>query len=88
MDEKKFEAAYNHAFDQLSKTKPKKEKTTSVSNLIDKIEDYVGGNIEGNEEIDRMGFTRFLRGVLSQAHSEGFNDGAEKIAEINEEEAK
>ena len=31
---------------------------------IDAIEDYVGGNVEDNEEIDRMSFTRFLRSTL------------------------
>ena len=29
--------------------------------FIDEIEDYVAGNIEGQLDIDRMSFSRFLR---------------------------
>jgi hypothetical protein len=35
---------------------------TTISN----IEDYVGGNIEGIDRIDRMAFTAFLRAELEQ----------------------
>ena len=41
---------------------------TKHSNVIDdyifEIEDYIGGNIEGVEKIDRMGLTVFLRKTL------------------------
>jgi len=36
-----------------------------IDEVIFNIEDYVGGNIEGVEKIDRMGFTVFLRKQLT-----------------------
>jgi len=36
----------------------------SIDDVIFNIEDYVGGNIEGIDKIDRMGFTVFLRRQL------------------------
>jgi len=38
---------------------------TTLDNQIDEIEDYVGGNIEGVDVIDRMAFTVFLRKTLT-----------------------
>lgn len=35
-----------------------------VDNTISNIEDYIGGNIEGVEPVDRMGLTVFLRNEL------------------------
>ena len=43
-----------------------------IQKLIDEIEDYVGGNIEGVKKIDRMSFTRFLRSKLEKAYKEGY----------------
>lgn len=40
------------------------------THIILEIEDYVGGNIEGIEEPDRMSFTRFLRSILEQKDQE------------------
>lgn len=39
------------------------EKLTT-DNVIFNIEDYVGGNIEGIDQVDHMGFTVFLRQQL------------------------
>ena|ERR1039458_3288846 len=38
--------------------------TTNIDDVIFNIEDYIGGNIEGVERIDRMGLTVFLRREL------------------------
>ncbi len=35
-----------------------------IDDYIFEIEDYIGGNIEGVEQIDRMGLTVFLRKTL------------------------
>ena len=48
----------------------------TTDNVIFNIEDYVGGNIEGVEQIDRMGFTVFLRNQLeSYRIVDNFNKG-------------
>lgn len=45
----------------------------SMDSTIFEIEDYIGGNIEGQETIDRMALTVFLRrqleSLLGEAHS-------------------
>lgn len=38
--------------------------TPRVDDVIFNIEDYIGGNIEGVERVDRMGLTVFLRRQL------------------------
>lgn len=38
----------------------------TIDDVIFEIEDYVGGNIEGQETVDRMGFTVFLRRQLEK----------------------
>ena len=44
----------------------KKSRRVSEQGFIDEIEDYVAGNIEGQETIDRMGFSRFLRNIFRE----------------------
>jgi len=42
-----------------------------LNRIIDEIEDYIGGNVEGVETIDRMGLTVFLRAKLNEAYRLG-----------------
>lgn len=44
--------------------------TQDIEKYIDEIEDYVGGNIETTEQIDRMVFTVFLRTTLTKVAEE------------------
>ena len=59
--------------------------------IINNIEDYVGGNIEGVENVDHMSFTRFLRGqiepVAEAYEREKKRDGAVAIYKNNIEYA-
>ena len=48
----------------MSNSGDKPSKAITIDDVIFDIEDYVGGNIEGIEKIDRMGFTVFLRRQL------------------------
>jgi len=48
------------------KSKPKRPVRMTIDEAIFKIEDYVGGNIEEVKDIDRMGFTVFLRSILAE----------------------
>lgn len=55
-------------------------KELTIDDVIFNIEDYVGGNIEGNQVgIDRMAFTVFLRSQL-----ESFKNNAVVAARIDE----
>ena len=52
--------------DPINTPKPDTLGNVSIDDYIFRIEDYVGGNIEGVETIDRMGFTVFLRRILEE----------------------
>lgn len=41
-----------------------------MQDIIGRIEDYVAGNIEGVEDVDRMAFTAFLREALLEQRAE------------------
>jgi hypothetical protein len=43
----------------------------SIDRLICEIEDYVGGNIEQVDAVDRMGFTVFLREPCDVVNDQG-----------------
>lgn len=52
--------------------------------LIDEIEDYIGGNVEGVETIDRMALTVFLRARLQAACATGQREMRERAATVFE----
>lgn len=65
-----------------------------LDGMIFDIEDYVGGNIEGVENVDRMAFTAFLRKNLTalidsakrEAYKQGYIDaGIKALTEQSEE---
>ena len=56
--------------------------TKSIDDRILEIEDYIGGNVEGVENIDRMSLTVFLRRQLTQAQNEARIDELEKIMDM------
>lgn len=60
--------------------------SATIDDIIFEIEDYIGGNIEGQEKIDHMGLTVFLRRTLEAAittvRSEGYHDAvATKVSD-------
>ncbi len=62
------------------------EETAEIDDIIFKIEDYVGGNIEGVETVDRMGFTAFLRTLLTNAFTKQEEHFKQRLLEILPEE--
>ena len=58
----------------------------SIQSLVDDIEDYIGGSVEGIDIIDRMALTVFLRAALTSAHAAGqeaMRGRAAKLAEYS-----
>lgn len=45
-----------------------------IDSFIFDIEDYIGGNIEGVESVDRMGLTVFLRNKLEEQRQSVISD--------------
>jgi len=59
----------------LAAPMPEPSREANLGHLIDEIEDYIGGNVEDVETIDRMGLSVFLRSKLTLAHAAGFESG-------------
>ena len=68
----------------MKQDKPNKVKEIAEE-IIFEIEDYVGGNIEGLEVIDRMAFTVFLRDKLNQAILSERKRLLEEVEKLQEE---
>jgi len=63
----------------------------TIDDLMFEIEDYVGGNIEGQDTVDRMAFTVFLRRVLNQQRQELIDEVRKSLPDtemVSEEDYK
>jgi hypothetical protein len=60
---------------KYSNNESSQSKANTIDDVIFDIEDYIGGNVEGVERVDRMGLTVFLRRIISDYESQQVTKG-------------